>query len=190
MKPEEALGAIARGKQLIVVGDPKQLPPTSFFDRTDFPDDEEETNTEDYIDTESILDLSLSTFRPSRNLNWHYRSRHESLIAFSNKSFYDDSLTVFPSSKAKHQYLGIEYRFVNGVYRGRTNILEAQEVIAIAREFMYKYPNRSLGIVTMNIPQIEILNAELELLFSRDRRCYEYRDTGGLSLGVKVGKSW
>jgi very-short-patch-repair endonuclease len=176
MKPEEALGAIARGKQLIVVGDPKQLPPTSFFDRTDFPDDGEETNPEDYIDTESILDLSLSTFGPSRNLNWHYRSRHESLIAFSNKSFYDGSpLTVFPSSKSKHRDLGIEYRFVNGVYRGRTNIVEAQEVIAIAKEHMYRYPDRSLGIVTMNIPQMEILNAELELLFSHDRRCHEYR---------------
>lgn len=105
MKPEDALGAIARGRQLVVVGDQMQLPPTSFFDRIDIPDEEEE-HSEDYVDNESILDRALSVFHPARELRWHYRSRHESLIAFSNKHFYDSKLVVFPSSLARHDDYG------------------------------------------------------------------------------------
>src|SRR5579864_4884393 len=89
MRPEEALGAVARGGQLVVVGDPMQLPPTSFFDRVDRLLDDE-IDEEEIVDNESILDLALAEFRPARSLRWHYRSRHESLIAFSNKKFYDD----------------------------------------------------------------------------------------------------
>jgi superfamily I DNA and/or RNA helicase len=84
MRPEEALGALARGGQLVVVGDPMQLPPTSFFDRGDRMM-EDEIDEEEIVDNESILDLALAEFRPSRSLRWHYRSRHESLIAFSNR---------------------------------------------------------------------------------------------------------
>jgi hypothetical protein len=81
MRPEEALGAVARGGQLVVVGDPMQLPPTSFFDRVDRMLDDE-MDEEEIVDNESILDLALAEFRPARSLRWHYRSRHESLIAF------------------------------------------------------------------------------------------------------------
>ena len=81
MKPEDALGAIARGKQLIIVGDPKQLPPTSFFERTlnDEDIDEERTLIEE---SESILDMAQNCYEPARRLRWHYRSAHHSLIAF------------------------------------------------------------------------------------------------------------
>jgi len=174
MKPEEAVGAIVRGKQLIVVGDPKQLPPTSFFERTEHTEEEDE-DEEDLIDTESILDSALFTFRPSRNLKWHYRSRHESLIAFSNKEFYDNELILFPSSTSKHPDLGVEYKFVNGQYRNSINVPEAEEVIKAAREFMHKNPNRSLGIATMNLKQREILNDQLDLLFATDRKAEAYR---------------
>ncbi len=89
----DAVGAIARGKQVIVVGDPKQLPPTTFFDRADGDSDD----AAEIEDLESILDECLAANIPHKKLTWHYRSRHESLIAFSNERYYDGSLVTFPS---------------------------------------------------------------------------------------------
>ena len=98
LKPEVAIGAIARGKQLIVVGDPKQLPPTSFFDRLSLTADDGEDDGQQAaaLMSQSILDVCIGHFRPVRTLRWHYRSRHESLIAFSNHHFYKN-LIIFPS---------------------------------------------------------------------------------------------
>src|SRR3546814_12641178 len=79
----DAIGAIARGRQVVMVGDPKQLPPTSFFDRAESGLDDEDIEA----DLESILDECIGANLPTRNLNWHYRSSHESLIAFSNHSY-------------------------------------------------------------------------------------------------------
>ena len=171
MRPEEALGAIARGGQLVVVGDPMQLPPTSFFDRADRISDDE-LDAEEIVDNESILDLALSEFRPARSLRWHYRSRHESLIAFSNRQFYDD-LIVFPSpldtDRGKRQpKLGVYHHFVPGRYKGRVNIEEAQQVAEAAILFMMEEPDRSLGIVTLNQTQRDILLEEIERLIARD----------------------
>jgi superfamily I DNA and/or RNA helicase len=151
MRPEEALGAIGRSHQLVVVGDPQQLPPTSFFERIDLPD-EDEMQADEYIDTESILDLALGVFHPARELRWHYRSRQEGLIAFSNEHFYDGTLVVFPSPLAQHRDYGVEYRAVDGIYTPRAgiNLPEAQAVAEAAVQFMARYPNRSLGLVTMN----------------------------------------
>src|SRR6185437_11393363 len=87
MRPEDALGGMLRAKQIIVVGDPKQLPPTDFFSRADAAEGEDEDA--DDLDAESILEACESTFGHRRRLRWHYRSRCESLIAFSNASFYD-----------------------------------------------------------------------------------------------------
>ena len=97
IKPQEALGTVARGSQVVVVGDPKQLPPTSFFDRVVNEDEETSTITEE---AESILDATLPMpMFSARRLRWHYRSQHESLIAFSNQSFYDSNLVLFPSPR-------------------------------------------------------------------------------------------
>jgi superfamily I DNA and/or RNA helicase len=93
MPTSEAVGAICRGKAVIVVGDPKQMPPTSFFSANTTDDDEA-----DMDDLESILDDCISLSMPSRYLGWHYRSKHESLIAFSNQNYYDGRLTTFPSA--------------------------------------------------------------------------------------------
>src|SRR5690606_16613581 len=89
----DAVGAIARARQTIIVGDPKQLPPTNFFGRSD--DDEDVADYEK--DLESILDEAKASGIPVRDLKWHYRSRSESLIAFSNRQYYDNHLITFPS---------------------------------------------------------------------------------------------
>jgi len=172
MKPEEALGAAARGSQLVVVGDPMQLPPTSFFDRLDRISDDD-IDEEEIVDNESILDLALAEFRPARSLRWHYRSRHESLIAFSNREFYND-LIVFPSPldqnrELRSPKLGVFHHFVAGKYKGRMNIEEAQKVADAAIEFMTAEPDKSLGIVTLNQAQRDVLLEEIERLIPRER---------------------
>lgn len=164
LRPEEALGAIARGSQLVVVGDPKQLPPTSFFDRMlDAGDDEDEDEAPAAISgMESILDICQQLFTPVRSLRWHYRSHHESLIAFSNHHFYKN-LIVFPSPYAKNPGLGVKYRYVRGgLYKDRQNVPEAQRVVDAVLEHMLKRPDESLGVVTLNQTQRELIEELLD----------------------------
>uniref|UniRef100_B8HN08 RAP domain-containing protein n=1 Tax=Cyanothece sp. (strain PCC 7425 / ATCC 29141) TaxID=395961 RepID=B8HN08_CYAP4 len=174
MRPEEALGSIARAKQLIVVGDPKQLPPTSFFKSQFISEGNEGDEGEsDVLDDESILDMSLKVFYPARRLKWHYRSRHESLIAFSNHHFYSNSLTIFPSPDNQ---FAVEYRYVEeGAYRSGANIPEAMSVAKAAAEFMKLHPNLSLGIVTLNQKQQELLLDEMDRLFALHPDLEQYR---------------
>lgn len=180
MRPEEALGSIVRTDQTVIVGDPMQLPPTSFFDRADhFIGTEEEA--EEIIDSESILDLALATYRPARELRWHYRSRHESLIAFSNRKFYEDKLIVFPSpldpdkDKRKPQF-GVFNHFVGGKYKSSLNLIEVEAVAEAAVAFMRDNLDRSLGVVTLNQPQQELLLGEIDRPVARDHRAAKYRE--------------
>lgn len=164
LRPEEAIGAVARGSQLVVVGDPKQLPPTSFFDRMlDSGDDEDEDEAPAAISgMESILDICQQLFTPVRSLRWHYRSHHESLIAFSNHHFYKN-LIVFPSPYAKNPGLGVKYRYVKGgLYKDRQNVPEAQRLVDAVLEHMIKRPNESLGVVTLNSTQRELIEELLD----------------------------
>lgn len=174
MRPEEALGSIARAKQLVVVGDPKQLPPTDFFKARFDQDVEEDSGEEaDILDDESILDMSLKVFYPARRLKWHYRSRHESLIAFSNKHFYENSLTIFPSP---NNQFAVEYQYIEtGAYRSGANVPEAMHVAGAAADFMRQYPNLSLGIVTLNQKQQELLLDEMDRLFALHPELEQYR---------------
>lgn len=166
MRPEDALGGIARGRQLVVVGDPQQLPPTSFFEKVDAgTQDEDEIEELGLSGQESILDLARSSFGAVRTLNWHYRSRHDSLIAFSNREFYEDRLVVFPSPHESHPQLGVQLVAVDGVYTGRRNEPEADAILAELRTFIRSKPDWSLAIVTMNAPQQELLTQKL------DREC-------------------
>lgn len=164
LKPEEALGAIARGSQLVVVGDPKQLPPTSFFDRMlDSGDDEEEDEAPAATSgMESILDICQQLFTPVRSLRWHYRSHHESLIEFSNHYFYKN-LIVFPSPYAKKPGLGVKYRYVKGgSYKDRKNVPEAQRVVDAVLDHMIRRSDESLGVVTLNLSQRELIEELLD----------------------------
>lgn len=156
---EDSIGAIMRGKQIIIAGDCKQLPPTSFFAATtsdsDFDSDDDDEKEETNI-FESILD-EASTILPERILKWHYRSRHESLIAFSNAKIYNHSLTTFPSTIEKVENTGVEYIYVkNGVYdRGgkKCNLEEAKEVSNLVFNHIKNAPNRTLGVITFSEAQ-------------------------------------
>lgn len=157
LKPEQAIGAIARGAQLVVVGDPKQLPPTSFFTRGGQTGDEEEEYT---TDAESILEVCAGQFRPSRSLKWHYRSQHHSLIAFSNANYYKN-LIIFPSPYGQSASLGIRATYLaDAVYDNQTNLKEARRVVDAVVEHIQGRPKDSLGVVTLNIKQRDLI-AEL-----------------------------
>jgi very-short-patch-repair endonuclease len=161
LSPAEAIGAVVRGRQLVVVGDPKQLPPTNFFRRQGQleEDDEDYTTT----DTESILDLCSTSFRPPRRLLWHYRSRHHSLIAFSNQQFYRGSLIICPSPYGKGRRLGIQATYLaHAVYENQTNLIEAQRVVGAVAEHIASRPDESLGVVTLNIKQRDLIAELLE----------------------------
>lgn len=164
LRPEESLGAIARGKQLIVVGDPKQLPPMNFFDRlVDDGDDDDSESTAILAGSESILDICQQLFHPVRTLRWHYRSQHESLIAFSNHHFYKGKLIVFPSRFDRNNRLGLRYRYIkNGVYLDRRNVPEAQRVVDAVIEHMIARPDESLGVVTLNQTQRDLIEDLLD----------------------------
>lgn len=154
MPTSEAVGAIARSKTVVVVGDPKQMPPTSFFETKNI--------TEDYVeydDLESILDDCISLGMPSHHLNWHYRSKHESLISFSNTHFYDGRLITFPS--VDDQDKKVTLRRIDGYYdygKTRSNKAEAKAIVqeVINRlTTQFENPNnaeyqRSIGIVAFS----------------------------------------
>lgn len=170
MRPEDAIGALARGKQAVIVGDSKQLPPTSFFDRIaegreDDVEDEDLTLAED---SKSILELAESIF-DQRMLRWHYRSRHEALIAFSNRHFYKNDLIVFPSPAGQSDRLGVGWTFVaDGATVKGVNATEARTVAKVAARFLIEQPNRSLGVVAMNVKQAQRIADELAALASAD----------------------
>lgn len=176
MRPEDAIGALARGRQAIVVGDPMQLPPTGFFDRERPPTDEEAA-AEDRANDESILAAALAAFRPARRLRWHYRSRHAALIAFSNAHFYQGDLVVFPAPSQSDPALGVQCVPVeNGLYRGSMNRPEAERVAGEVLRFMQDHPDKSLGIVAMNQPQRDLLLHEVERIVARDARAQRYAE--------------
>ncbi len=165
LRPEEALGSIARVNQIVIVGDPKQLPPTSFFDSMNKNEDDDDTVASE---SESILDICLKLYKPIRQLRWHYRSQHESLIDFSNQKFYDGNLIVFPSpSSRNNQELGIKYHYIeNSVYQSSRNKIEAKIIVEHLEKQMKNYPDRSIGIGTFNSTQRDLIQ---ELVDEREK---------------------
>ena len=165
----DAIGAIARAKHAVIVGDPKQLPPTSFFNRSDEEADEE-IDLEG--DLESILDECLGASLPEHKINWHYRSEHESLIAFSNHHYYGGGLITFPSARTEDT--AVKFRFVEeAVYEraeARSNTIEAQavvdEVVERLKNQLHLNPQKSIGIVTFNSEQQRLI----EDLLDNERR--------------------
>jgi transcription elongation GreA/GreB family factor len=179
MRPEDAIGAIGRSKQIVIVGDPKQLPPTSFFQR--MLDADESTDPDEITgieESESILDASLSLFKPPRRLTWHYRSRHENLIQFSNKYFYKDTLNVFPSPYRDDDEYGIKLiKIPNGRFSGRKNMPEAQQIAKNVIDHMTHFQDETLGVVAMNITQKELIEDEVDRLLKQSPEAQVYDDS-------------
>ena len=169
MRPEFALSAMLRADQFVVVGDANQLPPSDHFGTKSDADDEEDDVGID-ADAESILDVANQRFRRRRRLKWHYRSRHESLIKFSNREFYEDDLIVFPSPSGNDDdLLGAKLRYVPDMspgtyYEASINQKEAEAVLEEAVRLMIEYPTLSLGIAAMNAKQTTLLETEFDRL--------------------------
>jgi superfamily I DNA and/or RNA helicase len=160
----DAIGVIARGKQAVVVGDPKQLPPTAFFDRSSDGYDD----ASDLEDLESILDECLGANIPHKQLACHYRSRHESLIAFSNERYYDGRLVTFPSPVTDDR--AVRYVHVpGGIYERGSARVNREEARAVVREVVdrlldpaFAAQSSSLGIVTFNTEQQHLIETMLD----------------------------
>ena len=163
----DAIGAIARGKQVVMVGDPKQLPPTSFFNRAESGDDDN-VDSDIETDLESILDECIGANLPTLTINWHYRSRHESLIAFSNHHYYGGGLVTFPSPITDDR--AVSFRWIEeGVYEkggARINKPEAkaliEEVVAKLRDKHFQASKYTIGIVTFNSEQQRLIEDLLD----------------------------
>ena len=171
VRPHDAIGAIMRGHQLVVAGDENQLPPTAFFDRS--LDDPEMEDTQDLRALESVLLAVRSKNMRRRSLHWHYRSHHEHLIAWSNHHMYGGELVTFPrADDGLSPNLGVHLEYVaDGVYEDirddvlgtprRVNLAEAKRVIGIVRKHARSRSGESLGVVTLNMNQRDLIEEQL-----------------------------
>ena len=173
----EAVGSLCRGKNAVIVGDPNQMPPTSFFMGDTFDEDNVEIE-----DLDSILDDCLTLGMPETHLQWHYRSRHESLIAFSNQKYYDNSMLTFPSVNDRERR--VKLCTVNGVFKSGKDRTNDEEARAIITEVLRRYNEENLrkysvGIVTFNETQRKLIEGLLE---------EEYRKNPDLDLWANSGE--
>jgi hypothetical protein len=161
--PGDAINCIYRGKALILAGDDKQLPPTSFFERNTDEDDEEETDIKDF---QSVLELAKACGAFNNlGLRWHYRSRHEDLIAFSNYKFYEGKLVTFPSAHTEGDDVGVEFFHAHGMYRrggGAFNPVEAAKVAERVIEHFTNRPDLTLGVVAFSVAQADAVQNAID----------------------------
>jgi hypothetical protein len=178
----DAACALSRARAAVIVGDSKQLPPTNFFERKDSGDlGEREGAIADSLEAlESVLEECIASGIPQRTLLWHYRSRDERLIEFSNRRSYRGRLQTFPAPFRAHPNLGVEFRFVRGVYdraKTATNRLEAEAVVAeLTRRLLDPdacSANRSIGVVTFSMAQQTLVQDLLDEAVDRDPRLSE-----------------
>ncbi|MEQ1911750.1 MAG: AAA domain-containing protein, partial [Vicinamibacterales bacterium] len=170
LAPEEALGAIVRGNQLVVAGDPKQLPPADVFDRIEL--DRFEAGFEEPLvvgEGDSIFDMAASAYRPVRRLRTHYRSMHPDLIAFSNRELYGGDLIVCPSARLESTDLGVRYHAVPyGTCDDRRNSAEAEVVVGAIVEQLRMRPAESLGVIALTFAQQELIEELFEMRMASD----------------------
>ena len=183
ISPVDAFGALARARQVVVVGDDKQLPPTRFFskmlDDSQSSDEEGELNAGDI---ESVLGLCVAQGVPQRMLRWHYRSRHHSLIAVSNREFYENNLYIVPSPTTVTAMHGLHFRHIkDGVFdRGKsaTNQIEARAIARAVVEHSKRFPKKSLGVGAFSVAQRDMIRDELELLLRQQPELAEFFSSG------------
>ncbi|MBF0167258.1 MAG: DUF3320 domain-containing protein [Alphaproteobacteria bacterium] len=165
----DAIGAIARGRQVVMVGDPKQLPPTNFFGRSE---EDADDSVELEGDMESILDECIGANLAVCSLDWHYRSRHESLIAFSNHRYYEGRLVTFPSPVTEDR--AVSFHLVrNGVYEKGGARINKPEAFALVSHLVRRLKDKAfatsgltVGVVTFNSEQQKLI----EDLLDEERR--------------------
>ncbi len=177
---EDCIGSVIRGDKLVVAGDTKQLPPTSFFKTVveeDEMEDENEDSTDEYerTDLSSILDECTTSGFPQCMLKWHYRSKHEYLIAFSNKHLYQE-LYTFPSCIEDSETLGIKFLYhqPSDTTKENKRLEEAQIVARAVMQHAKKHPDMSLGVATLNIKQKGLIESEIEKLREEDPSCEDF----------------
>ena len=175
IRPVEAYGALTRSDQAVVVGDSRQLPPTSFFDLS-IEEEDDGSYDERASDLESVLGQFVAKGAAQSMLRWHYRSRHESLIAVSNEEFYESNLMIFPSPDATRESLGLVFHHLPDTHyeRGRGRSINREEARAVAKVVMRharERGHRSLGVAAFSQGQAQVLQDEIELLRRRDPSC-------------------
>jgi len=177
IKVADALGSILRGKQTVVVGDTKQMPPSDFFGKALMLDDDE-ADESITADLESILSLFVVGGAPESMLKTHYRSKHESLIAFSNDEFYERKLRIFPSSGTNTKAKGLSFHHnPENIYeRGssRTNPLEAQQIAQAVLKHAKESPELTLGVVAFSMAQREAIMLEVESLRRKHKELEDF----------------
>ncbi|WP_414814764.1 DUF3320 domain-containing protein [Rhizobium sp. IY2] len=166
IQPVDALGAVARAKQVVVVGDERQLPPTKFFSKmTSGTSDDDDDGGAQVSDIESILGLFCARGLPEKMLRWHYRSRHQSLIAVSNTQFYDSKLFIVPSPYTKEAGMGLRFNHIpGGTFEDGVNKVEAKAVAEAIIRHALNSPGLSLGVAAFSIKQRREIQDQLELL--------------------------
>ncbi len=164
VRPADAVNCVYRGRSLVVAGDDKQLPPTSFFDSS-VEDDSEEFDEDAPDSFESLLQACKAGALRELPLRWHYRSRHENLIAFSNRSFYGNAMVTFPGATDQGNDVGVEFFHAEGTYdRGgrRDNRTEAAVVAERVIHHFDTRPGRTLGVVALSQAQASAIDQELQ----------------------------
>lgn len=173
----DALGAIMRGKQVIVVGDSKQMPPSDLFGKSIKLSDEDVEDSAT-AEMESILSLMEAKGTPEVMLRWHYRSRNSSLIAVSNDQFYDNRLLAFPSSGAQKEARGLIFNHLPDTVYGEdgsaSNIGEARVIAEAVLKHAKRTPELSLGVVAFSVVQRDLIMLEVEKLRRENIGCEEF----------------
>lgn len=181
--PQDAIGAIFRADQVIIAGDTKQLPPTNFFSASTSNSDDDYDNDDDWEEEvyDSILEETANVL-PNRTLLWHYRSKHEHLIAFSNQEIYRSELVTFPSSNESEPDTGVEFVYVeDGYYEGggrNCNVLEAKRCVELVKDHIDKHPDRSLGIIAFSEKQQQAIALEIQRFREKNPRYEEFFQEG------------
>tara|TARA_R110000868_G_scaffold402613_1_gene679027 strand:- start:233 stop:1549 length:1317 start_codon:yes stop_codon:yes gene_type:complete len=185
VRVEDAVPSIYRAKSVVVVGDPKQMPPTNFFSAVEYIEDDDDADEDNPELTQSILDLAAQIY-PPQMLEWHYRSRAESLIAFSNRAFYGGKLIAAPNPHFLTEGEAMKMHIVERAYFNQKagNQEEAECLVSRLAELLSNDPSKSYGIITMGQSQKAAIEAAIENRIKRDNqfkaaveKAFSYSDT-------------